>query len=191
MSNLDALHEKVGAFFGRIAAKHADQITCASGCSGCCNQSLSLFQVELQQLKGAVESLPAPALERLKARLTAGLEVEDPSALACPLLDDHRCVVYDARPTICRSHGVPVLVRGSDEGDELTQGELARRDVCPLNFSGALDIRSLPDADVLDLERLNTMLALINRLSLQEVASEVASREPLREALVRWLGVTA
>lgn len=73
------------------------------------------------------------------------------SSPRCPLLDaEARCVVYSARPIICRSHGVPVRT-----------GE--RRDVCPLNFKDA-PLETIDDDCVLDLEHTNAILSVIDQL---------------------------
>lgn len=55
------------------------------------------------------------------------------------------CIVYQARPLICRSHGLTILIDG-------------KLDCCPLNYTTA----AAPLTHVLDLEKLNTVLVSIN-----------------------------
>jgi Fe-S-cluster containining protein len=71
----------------------------------------------------------------------------------CSLLAANgECLIYEVRPIICRSHGAPVTYR---------EGDVTRRDVCPLNFGG--DTTGLDPEDSLNLDLLNTLLALIAR----------------------------
>ena len=98
------------------------------------------------------------------------------------MLEEDRCIVYEARPTICRTHGAPVQFRQENQ---------LVRDVCPLNFTpstpdGPLPLHELPASDLIDLDRLNMLLALTNRLTLEAAGLEL-EREPLREATARWL----
>lgn len=86
-------------------------------------------------------------MAELRARLKRGHL--DPR---CPLLDEAgRCKVYAARPLICRSHGLPIQV-----------GPSTQRDVCPLNFPDGPEPAELPDADVLNVNSLNAILAVID-----------------------------
>lgn len=101
-------------------------------------------------------------LLRLKERLAAWNNGD-----ACPLLADDQCLLYEARPIICRTHGLPILV---------TEGDERRIDVCPLNCQG---LETLPGEAVLDLERLNTLLVSVNVLYLREVGLNMPERVPL------------
>lgn len=172
MSNLDALHAKVDTFFAAVHARHRQNMACASGCSDCCQKTLSLFPVELATLEPAVKGLPAAERARIHERAVAGGET-------CPLLEDDRCVAYAARPTICRSHGLPI--RYLDDNGQ------AHRDVCPKNFTGDLPLQALPATDLLDVERTNQVLVLINQLTLTARSADQPVREDLRSALRRWL----
>lgn len=173
--NLGALHTKVDAFFERISTRHADHMVCGSGCSQCCYQTLSLFPVELDRLEAAVRELDAPARARLRERVAAPSHAVASVNAPCPLLEQDQCIVYAARPTICRSHGAPVRVAR-------TPGSQPERDVCPLNFTGAPSVDELAEEDVIDLERLNTLLSMVNRL-----VHHGEPRERLDVAILRWL----
>jgi len=71
---------------------------------------------------------------------------------ACPLLRDGLCVLYASRPVICRTHGLPLLLRLDGE---------QRVDCCLKNFKN-LHLADLPGSSLLDLERLNLVLASVN-----------------------------
>jgi Fe-S-cluster containining protein len=179
-ANLAQLHAKVDAFFERVHAAHAAEMQCRAGCSGCCQQSLSLFPIEMDLLIAAVRALPPDLREAAIARAQASAGQIDESFLPCPLLDGDRCIAYAARPTICRSHGIAVLVRDEERG-------AASVSACPLNFEGGLG--ELPPRDVLDLDRVNQMVALADMLLARRSARPEGqpARVGLREAL-RALG---
>ena len=162
--NLRQLHAKVDTFFDGVQSRHGDRMACQSGCSGCCQQTLTLMPVELAALRAEVDALDPATKARLLARARRDEEV-------CPLLESERCVAYHGRPTICRSHGAPIRLEA--DGPEL--------DVCPLNFED-VDLETLPETDVMAVDRLNTMLVMIDRL-----ADLPGERESIRDALRRWL----
>ncbi len=138
----------------------------------CCHQHLTVIGYEFKRIVTAVAALPAERVHALAERLGAGRE--DPR---CPLLDDEgRCTTYEARPLICRSHGVPIEV-----------GEPSTRDVCPLNFVDGPDVESLDDTMVLDVDRLNVMLGLIDRFD----GAGDGSRVDLIDGLAALLGLPA
>ncbi len=101
-------------------------------------------------------------LSQLKHHLSSRAEGD-----VCPLLLDDGCMLYDARPIICRTHGLPILTVNENE---------RHIDVCPLNCKG---MDHLPGEAVLDLERLNTMLAAVNALYLREFGIKLPERIPL------------
>ncbi len=177
--NLRRLHDKVDSFFAQIVDKHGQHLSCRTGCSSCCQQTISLFPVELEPIREATRTLPEEQKERLADRLGSPISAQSPDERPCPLLEDERCLVYEARPIICRTHGLPVLVERTESGPP-------ERDVCPLNFTEGLDIEQLPAEELLDVRRLDQVLALTNHLAMQEAASD-AQREPIDHALRRWL----
>ena len=128
---------------GIIAAFHP-HITCNKGCDSCCRH-LSLFPVEGVALAAAVAELPADAAAYLRQR--AGEAAADGP---CPLLMGGQCLLYAARPLICRTHGLPILTM---------EAETRRVDFCPSNFTG---LASLPGEAVIHLDRLNASLAAVN-----------------------------
>ncbi len=142
-------------------------IVCRSGCDGCCRH-LTLFPVEAAALATALQELPLPERHRIQARARITLPT-DP----CPLLERHCCLLYGARPLICRTHGLPLL---------MTRDGSRQIDYCPLNFSG---LASLPGSAVIDLDRLNETLVAVN-LCFISTAKEAATR-PGRITIARAL----
>ncbi|HJV34170.1 YkgJ family cysteine cluster protein [Geomonas sp.] len=148
LENYLALVGRVDELCARSVAGFAEHIVCKAGCDACCRH-LSIFAVEAAALREALAALPAAEADAIREKALAAPEGR------CPLLHDGLCLLYQARPIICRTHGLPLLI--SREGEKSV-------DFCPDNFRG---LTSIPGSAVIDLERLNEMLAAINALYLQ------------------------
>ena len=144
LANYLELRARVDILCWQIGEKFDAHLACRAGCDGCCRH-ISLFWVEAAALAQALGELPAGEAARIRSR-AAGVSPDSP----CPLLENGRCLLYAARPIICRTHGLPLLA---------VQNGNRTVDFCPLNFRG---IDSLPGSAVIDLDRLNTALATIN-----------------------------
>lgn len=170
-------HQRLLADIDRYAdvlrKRFAVEITCHLGCTGCCQQHLSVFDVEADALRELIAGLPPATRERLRVQARAALareaELADnppplstefppnpETAVPCPALVDGACSVYDARPVICRTHGFPLLYV-----DEEAQEALL--DVCPLNFSESPDdLEALTENDLFEMNIVNERLARAN-----------------------------
>jgi hypothetical protein len=82
------------------------------GCAFCCRVQVQVSALEaLNIAQGLIKTLSADDLAALKSRIaildaqTHGLSHQDRGllALACPLLVNERCSVYDTRPFVCRA----------------------------------------------------------------------------------------
>jgi Fe-S-cluster containining protein len=140
-----ALLAQVDLLCARIGAAFPAEIKCRAGCATCCTLQ-GVLPVEAASLALACRRLPAADGEALRARLQAAADAD-----RCPLLTDDCCPLYAARPIICRTHGLPLLV----------EDEHGRRvDRCPLNFTG---LATLPGSAIIALETLNQALVVANR----------------------------
>jgi hypothetical protein len=113
-----ALHAGVERVTRRLHVVHAARLQCRQGCSSCCVDDLTVFDVEAAQIRLHHAEL-----------LASGV----PHAVgACAFLDETgSCRIYAERPYVCRTQGLPL--RWSEDGDE---GPIERRDICPLNEAG-------------------------------------------------------
>jgi Fe-S-cluster containining protein len=180
-----ALVAKVEGFTSAAFERRRADMACRSGCDACCHAWLTVSPVETHQVREAIGALPAATRVELAARgrLELAREAAGESARCAMLAADGRCDVYEARPLVCRTQGhalrypsgfVPVeAVRAKSAAGEVTH--------CPLNFVA----RAPEPADVLDAERVDQILALVNhrfahargldgaqRTSLSELAAE-------------------
>jgi uncharacterized protein len=166
LDNYKQLTSRVDALCNTIAATLGEQITCSAGCSSCCIP-ITVFPVEAAALKEAIESLPVKQADKIRRHVSEHAEDE-----CCPLLFNHRCLLYEARPIICRTHGLPIIYTANDQRNS---------DCCPRNLAGA---ESLPGSSVVDLDKLNTLLVAVNSIYVSQAEiAETTVRVTIATAL--------
>ncbi|PLX92779.1 MAG: YkgJ family cysteine cluster protein [Desulfuromonas sp.] len=166
LQNYRLLVERVDRFWAGVMENYADHFACRKNCDACCTH-FGVSSVEAVALALAVSSRAPEEAQVIRQRAQRA-ERGGP----CPLLHEKSCLLYDARPIICRSQGLPLLV---------SEDDIQRIDHCPLNFTG---VTSLPGAVVLDLETLNQALAAISQYFMQEWGAELSERMSIAEALL-------
>jgi uncharacterized protein len=145
MSRYAELTAKVDAFFTRVAARHGDDMQCGSGCSDCCHVRLTITGVEARALRDEIASWALPQREQLRANAMAA-----PPDRCAALDPGGRCLVYAARPVVCRSHGAPIRMR---------EGSLPVIESCFRNFTHT---EPAPDC-VIDQETLSALVLAVDR----------------------------
>lgn len=114
-----AIHVRVDERAAELARRHAARLQCAKGCTDCCVDDLTVFEVEADRIRrGHVELLqsgqPHPRGK-------------------CAFLDaDGACRIYEDRPFVCRTQGLPLLWFEETADGDITES----RDICPLNAEG-------------------------------------------------------
>jgi hypothetical protein len=113
---LTRFYQEVDQRVQAITETNKDRMHCQKGCSSCCVDDITVFQVEADHIKQAYSKL---------------LTEESPHDKdACAFLDaEGACRIYDHRPYVCRSQGLPL--RWLDETPDGREVEM--RDICPLN----------------------------------------------------------
>jgi len=168
LDNYKQLTARIDALCNSITAKLGEQITCSAGCSSCCIP-ITIFPVEAAAIRETLESLPAKQAEKIRRHVS-----EHAGAERCPLLLNHHCLLYEARPIICRTHGLPIIY--TSEGQR-------NSDCCPLNLTGSV---SLSGTSVVDLDKLNTLLVAVNSIFLlQTETTEAEVRVTIAAALAK------
>lgn len=110
-----ALHVQVDLQARRLHVLHVERTQCRKGCHGCCADDLTVFDVEAGPIRAQhaellAHGVPAPAG-------------------GCAFLDAAgACRIYDERPYVCRTQGLPLRWLADDE--------VELRDICPLNDVG-------------------------------------------------------
>lgn len=119
MEWIERFHAAVDEVAKPIAERHGDRLRCRVGCHDCCADGITVFEIEA---------------DRIVARHEELLEHGEPHAEgACAFLDgEGRCRIYEDRPYVCRTQGLPL--RWIEEDDD--GGAYESRDICPLNDEG-------------------------------------------------------
>ena len=139
----------------QLNERYKEHLQCRAGCSGCCHHHLSIFPVEAAAVKSAIQALPQATQEIIKHQAVKISEQEAKGKLvACPLLVDDKCSIYDSRPIICRTQGLPLLYEAEDGNLEV--------DFCPLNFTNENASEALEENHLVPLDALNLKLSIVN-----------------------------
>ena len=123
----------------RLGKTHKQHLKCTPGCHKCC-MDFSIFPVEFFSI------LKETGNKKIKFRNIAD-EGE------CSFLTDGLCSIYESRPIICRTHGLPMLSMGEDDW-ELSY--------CELNFTFG-DLPEFGESNTFPQDLYNSKLFLINR----------------------------
>ncbi len=163
-ARLDAirqLHREVDRELQPLVQRHRERLQCKRGCFECCTDDLSVFEVEAEVIRDRHAELLASSQPA-------------PSG-GCAFLDANGgCRIYESRPYVCRTQGLPL--RWLEEDEEGTIVE--QRDICPLNLEGP-GLASLSDADCFQLgiyeQRLVSLqmqrFSCLNRVHLRSLFS--------------------
>jgi uncharacterized protein len=147
---IERFHAAVDDVARPLAERHAQRLQCRAGCHSCCTDGITVFEIEA---------------DRIVARHQELLEHGVPHAEgACAFLDgDGRCRIYESRPYVCRTQGLPL--RWIEEDDE--GGAYEARDICPLNDGSEA---GAPPLEELEADALWTIGPFEARLAAQQGA---------------------
>ena len=135
------LRDEVSELSKKLSALHKDHMECKKGCSECC-MNFQVLPVEYFSMLDEIKQNPPTEISNLN---------ED--AEACNFLSKDLCQIYQSRPFICRTHGLPLLFM-NQEGDAW---ELS---ACPLNFTKFDDFHT---ENTFPQDTYNSKLFLINQ----------------------------
>ena len=128
--------------FERNINKYGDKIQCRKGCSQCCSQIFRITQLDAEIIKDYLNKTSIGEKNQLLEKASDYIfksrqEIQNENEyhkvikLPCPALDGNgACMIYEARPVICRKFGPPVY-------DYKNPGNLF---ACELNFSNGEEI---------------------------------------------------
>src|ERR1051325_4352635 len=133
------------AFFRRVMESQPQHLQCGRGCSLCC---YGLFEIGSGDVPVIAEGLEQMHPMRRKKIIRRALELSAPNlrelaaeekeafferaqSTPCPLLDESgACTMYEHRPLVCRTFGLP-----------LREGRKYIGDICELNFKSSMYLR--------------------------------------------------
>ncbi len=158
MSDYRKILARADAHFSSVMREQPRNLQCGRGCSLCC---YGLFEIGSGDVAMVAEGLASLHPQRRKKVIRRALEIvgltnhpnlrecspeekerffEESDSLACPNLDDSgACLIYENRPLVCRTFGLP-----------LRDGARYLGDICDLNFGDST--KKERDAAAWDLE---------------------------------------
>lgn len=134
---VERLHGVTDELTRPVAERHASRLRCREGCADCCTDGLTAFTIEAAR----IVAKHGPLLER---------GAPHPPG-ACAFLDERgSCRIYEERPYVCRTQGLPLRWLDEEEDDEgLVVVE--RRDVCPKNDDEDVALEAMAPDDLFTL----------------------------------------
>lgn len=103
------LHAQIDAEVARRSRAYASRLHCAAGCCDCCVDDLTVFEVEALRIEAHCADL-----------LYQG-EPHPPGACVF-LSEDGKCRIYEHRPYVCRTQGLPLRWMGIAAEPEAATG---------------------------------------------------------------------
>ena len=97
-----------------IETEHTKHIECKKGCDMCC-MDYKIFPIEFHYIINDLNT--KKIVPEISTVIKEG---------GCIFLKNHACTIYNQRPVICRTHGLPLLFMNDNNDWELS--------VCDLNF---------------------------------------------------------
>jgi hypothetical protein len=163
MNALEGIYLEIDQGAHELFTFHAERLHCRQGCTGCCMDGITVFEVEAHNISEQCHDL-----------LDHGVPYPEG---ACPFLDtDGGCRIYMHRPYVCRTQGLPL--RWLDETK--TEDIVEMRDICPVNDTGPA-IVTLPTEQCWTIGPFELRLAALQAL----VSSDEMRRVLLRSLFIQ------
>ena len=143
------LLQQVDKWTAEMVQRYKPHLACRKGCDLCCQRKFSISGVEAYNVAALFRQLPEAVQRAVRKRKSS-----------CTFLVDGACSVYEARPVICRTYGLPSLNR-----NEKAEAEISW---CELNFTNVPGDFGFQADGIIDLDTLNAKVAGVNNLFLKE-----------------------
>ncbi len=121
---------KVDALFAEKLAQSGDKVDCRAGCALCCHLKVDALPIEVFVLVEYMKrNLSVDKVAEIHARAkanrakvaTLSADEQMKARLPCRLLEDGRCLCYEARPAVCRKHHSPSVTWCEDAFNNPTE----------------------------------------------------------------------
>lgn len=139
----EQLRDEIDQLSNQLSSLHKGHMQCKKGCDLCC-MNYSLLPVEYYAIKEQLKDQP--------------IKSENCEEDACTFLINHECQIYENRPIICRTHGLPLLFM-NDEQWELS--------TCELNFT-EFDDEDFDSENTFPQDKFNSKLFILNKTFIKE-----------------------
>ena len=150
------IHDDIDAAVAALARRHEQRLRCGVGCTDCCVDDLTVFEVEAERIRSYWDD-----------RRTG--QQAHPAGRCAFLSQAGECRIYAVRPYVCRTQGLPL------RWVETTDREpVEYRDICPLNENDE-PLQALPADDCWTLGSIEGRLAQLQ--SARGTLRRVALRE--------------
>ena len=143
------LVQQVDKWTAEMFQRYKPHLACRKGCDLCCQRKFSISSVEAYNVAALLRQLPAAVQEAVRKPKSS-----------CAFLVDGACSIYEGRPVICRTYGLPSLHR-----NEKSEGEISW---CELNFTDVPADFGFQADGIIDLDILNAKVGGVNNLFLKE-----------------------
>lgn len=137
------LRNRIDQLTKKLSALHKNHMVCKKGCDLCC-MDYDVFPIEFEMIKEGIKN--------------ENIDFQESPDGNCIFLKDHACQIYEHRPIICRTHGLPLLFM-NDEQWELS--------ACELNFT-EFDDEEFSIENTFPQDKFNSKLFMINKKYIQE-----------------------
>jgi uncharacterized protein len=139
------LRKKIDALMEMLSDRHAPYMKCSKGCDLCC-MDYSILTVEFYAILDDLKKKGKEAKPLQPA--------EGDHGNGCIFLKNHSCTIYESRPVICRTHGLPLLFTNDDFEWELS--------TCELNFT-TYDYENFTSENTFPQDTYNSKLFMLNK----------------------------
>ena len=130
-----------------LTIEHAKHLQCKKGCDLCC-MDYSIFPVEFYTILNRIQHKEfQPKIKKSKEETS------------CIFLKNHSCTIYENRPVICRTHGLPLLYMNENNEWELSN--------CELNFT-EYDFERFNTGNTFPMDKFNSKLFVLNKKFIAE-----------------------
>ena len=143
------LRNKIDNESNKLEQMHKSQMVCNKGCDSCC-ESLTIFPIEYYTIKEDIKKLNNLPKNKLWNSITK----------SCRFLVNGECAIYESRPIICRTQGLPILYKS-------IKGENFELSICKLNFTNS-EASSFNMDNSLYMSPLNSQLFIMNTEFIEE-----------------------
>lgn len=143
------LRNEVDSLSERLSQEHSKHMQCKAGCDLCC-MDYSIFPIEFYSILNNIKR------ETIQPKVNGNASKEQ-----CIFLHQHQCTIYNERPVICRTHGLPLLYM-----NEINEWELS---ACELNFT-EFDMEQFNEENTFPQDTFNSKVFMLNKEFIKEFA---------------------